>query len=50
MTLGNMSFKQNANSQTHIGVLTVFLFFFTAHFHHLLKRLTKSVTTPSSPS
>lgn len=37
MTLGNMSFKQNANSQTHIGVLTVFLFFFYCAFSSSLK-------------
>lgn len=47
MTFGNIYFKQNANSQTHIDVLTIF-HFFTAHFIHLLKRLTKSATAPSS--
>lgn len=47
MTFGNIYFKQNANSQTHIDALTVF-HFFTAHFIHLLKRLTKSAAAPSS--
>lgn len=48
MTFGNIYFKQNAKSQTYIDVSVLFHPY--CAFLHLLKRLSKSATAPSSPA